>query len=58
LIDCWSDAAHDARRSARLLEYARMAVAHCLIAAGALTLIAGFIGFVLQRNALYSTARI
>jgi len=41
-----------------LLGYARMAFAYCLIAAGALLLFTGFVGFALKRNALYSTARI
>jgi hypothetical protein len=35
-----------------------MALAHCLITAGALLLVAGIAGFALQRNALHSTARI
>jgi hypothetical protein len=37
---------------------ARMALAHCLITAGGLLLVAGFIGFALQRNELHSAARI
>jgi hypothetical protein len=35
-----------------------MAFAHCLITAGGLLLVAGFIGFAFQRNALHSMARI
>jgi hypothetical protein len=41
-----------------ILGFAEMTFAYCIIAAGALLLLAGFTAFALQRNALHSTERI